>query len=123
MIFPSNEFIGGGPFKQELTVHQNNTLPGMFVAISARADCGFRQMSRSTRFTVRFSCTQTRGRIDAMWEDAKRRAAHEVEWPYGWMTDPQYARERSVAGRVRLPGGAAAEHGRSWRRRRKTGSR
>jgi rhamnogalacturonan endolyase len=48
---------------------------------------------------------------DAMWQDAKERAAREVErWPYPWMDTPGYARERgSVAGRVKLTDGTSAK--------------
>jgi rhamnogalacturonan endolyase len=45
----------------------------------------------------------------ALWDDAKRRAAHEAgAWPYTWMQHPLYVRERgAVSGTLAIANGAS----------------
>jgi rhamnogalacturonan endolyase len=99
MVFPSNEYVGGGPFKQELTVHQNNTLLSMFV--------GGHFGSAGLRIKADEPWTKVYGPVfvyvnagesaDAMWDDAKKRAAAEMEkWPYVWLKHDDYPLERGT---------------------------
>jgi len=113
MIFPSNEFIGGGPFKQELTVHQGNTLLGMFVGghfgsggLRFQADEPWNKVYGPLFVYINQGAT-----TDAMWEDAKQRAAKEVDlWPYAWMKNTAYPLQRgAVTGRVKLSDGASVK--------------
>ncbi len=113
MIFPSNEFIGGGPFKQELTVHKENTLLAMLV--------GGHFGAGGLRFTDGEAWDKVYGpvfvyvnngeSVDAMWDDAKKRADAEMaKWPYDWLDDKEYPRERgAVAGSIRLTDGGSTK--------------
>ena len=113
MIFPSNEFIGGGPFKQELTVHKENTLLAMLV--------GGHFGSGGLRFAAGEPWDKVYGpvfvyvnngeSVDAMWDDAKKRAGAEAaNWPYEWLENKDYPREHgTVAGSIRLTDGGSTK--------------
>jgi rhamnogalacturonan endolyase len=110
MIIPSNEAIGGGPFKQELTVHMGNTLLSMFVG----GHFGTRGLSFadgevwSKIYGPVFVYLNKGGSVDELWADAKRRAAVEIaKWPYAWLQNPDYPLDRgTVTGHLTLAGGA-----------------
>ncbi len=113
MIFPSNEFIGGGPFKQELTVHKENTLLGMLVG-GHFGSGGLRFVDGEAWEKVYgplFVYVNKGESVDAMWEDAKKRADAEADkWPYEWLDDKEYPRERgTVSGSIRLTDGGSTK--------------
>jgi rhamnogalacturonan endolyase len=112
MIFPSTEFIGGGPFKQELTVHEDNTLLGMLVGGHfGSGGLQFRQGERWDKlYGPLFVYVDHSPTVDGMWKDAQQRAREEsARWPYAWLRRPDYPRRRGVVrGRVRLADGAGA---------------
>ena len=128
MIFPSNEFIGGGPVKQELTVHMDNVVLGMLQGRAFR----FRRPSvqggggvvQAVRAAVRLRQPGA-DRWTRLWDDAKKRAdAETAKWPYAWLDHKDYPREarhgrrpRSADGRRRARKGAwviLAPPGEDW---------
>ena len=113
MIFPSNEFIGGGPFKQELTVHKENTLLAMLVG-GHFGSGGLRFADGEPWDKVYgpvFVYVNNGESVDAMWDDAKKRAdAEAAKWPYTWLDNKEYPRERgTVAGSIRLTDGGSTK--------------
>jgi len=113
MIFPSNEFIGGGPFKQELTVHKENTLLGMLVGGHfGSGGLRFKEDELWAKvYGPLFVYLNEGNTVDAAWADAKQRAAAEVaKWPYPWLIHGDYPLERgTVRGRVLLTDGTSAK--------------
>jgi rhamnogalacturonan endolyase len=113
MICPSNEYVGGGPFKQELTVHKDNVLLSMFVGghfgspgIRVKADEPWDKV-----YGPVFVYLNEGKSVEAMCDDAKKRTATEMEaWPYAWLKRDDYPLERgTVAGRVKLTDGTSAK--------------
>jgi rhamnogalacturonan endolyase len=111
MITPSNEYMGGGPFKQDLTVHTGNTLLSMFVG----GHFGTQGISFadgevwSKVYGPVYVYLNKGDSLNALWEDAKQRSAAEyAKWPYTWLKNPDYPLERgTVTGQVALSSGAA----------------
>ncbi len=88
MISPSNEYIGGGPFKQELTVHQGNTLLSMFVGGHfGSGACALPRERNGGRCTAPFSSTSMKanrskacGVTRSNAPRKRRRAGHTNGW-------------------------------------------
>ena len=105
-IWPSREFLNGGPLRQDLTVHEENVLLAMFQSVHFGAG----QVSVaddeewSKCYGPVFFYVNTGESVDAMFDDAKRRAADErAGWPFAWLKNQDYAIERSrVTGRVQM---------------------
>jgi rhamnogalacturonan endolyase len=113
MTYPSAEFVGGGPFKQELTVHKENTLLGMLVG-GHFGSGGLRFGDGEPWDKVYgplFVYVNSGESVDAMWDDAKKRAdAEAAQWPYGWLEKREYPLTRgNVAGALRLADGGSAK--------------
>jgi rhamnogalacturonan endolyase len=113
-IWPSHEFLNGGPLRQDLTVHEENTLLAMLQsvhfgagAIDVAADERWSRFYGPVFFYINHGDS-----IDAMWNDARQRAATErASWPYAWLKHDEYPLQRGeVAGRVTLPDGAPASN-------------
>jgi rhamnogalacturonan endolyase len=113
MIFPSNEFIGGGPFKQELTVHKENVLLGMLVGghfgsggLHFRKDEAWEKV-----YGPLFVYVNAADSVDKMWDDAKTRANAEIaKWPYEWLARKEYPLKRgTVSGSIKLTDGTSAK--------------
>jgi rhamnogalacturonan endolyase len=116
MVYPSNEFLGGGPIKQNLTVHMDDAMnchcllgmlqSGHFGSGGLR----FREGEKWEKvFGPLFVYVNQGDSVDALWADAKKRAAAERDrWPYAWLKLDEYPLERgSVRGRVRLTDGGS----------------
>ena len=109
MIFASNEFVGGGPIKQELTVHKDNVVLGMLQG--GHFGSGGLQFKAGEEwaklFGPLFVYVNQGPSVDALWDDARKRADAEVaRWPYAWLEHKEYPRERGrVSGQVRLTDG------------------
>jgi rhamnogalacturonan endolyase len=88
LVMPSQEHLNGGPEHQELTVHQTDTTPvllGMFTAAHYGGGIIETDSTWSKSSTPWFVYVNTGASQDALWQDAKQRAAREVEaWPYAW---------------------------------------
>src|SRR5437763_11317695 len=112
MIFPSNEFIGGGPVKQELTVHMDNVLLGMLQGGHfGSGGIDFKDSEPWAKlFGPLFVYVNQGPSIDALWADARQRARAEAgKWPYAWLKHDDYPLRRgTVRGRVRLTDGGSA---------------
>jgi rhamnogalacturonan endolyase len=110
MVTPSNEYVNGGPTKQELTVHAGNSLLSMFIgghygASGADVDAGEEWTKVFGPVLVYLNKGAT---TDDMYADAKRQTAVErSEWPYNWVNNPAYAVSRgTVSGTLKLTDGA-----------------
>jgi rhamnogalacturonan endolyase len=117
MIPGGQDYLVGGPTKQELIVHATDTTPVMM------------QIFRGGHFLSDedgeppvtgdwaklsgpvFIYVNSGGTPRAMREDAKRCAAQlATAWPYRWMDNPLYPLERgTVTGRLNLSGGPLTE--------------
>jgi rhamnogalacturonan endolyase len=112
MINASNECVNGGPVKQELTVHEDNTLLNMLQG--GHDGAGSLDLTSGavwTKFYGPFLVYFNHGAsIDDMYSDAKSRAkVAQNAWPYSWLHDPDYPVQRgTVAGRLRLTDGESA---------------
>lgn len=116
MINPSEEYVNGGPIRQELTVHQDNTLLNMLQGghfgaggISVAAD------EEWSKFYGPFLVYLNNGpSTAAMLADAKRQAeVEEANWPYTWVNSADYPTQRgTVTGRLKLTDGESAA--RAW---------
>jgi rhamnogalacturonan endolyase len=112
MIYPSHEFISGGPIKQNLTVHMDNVVLGMLACGHfGSGSLAFRAGEPWTKLYGPLLVYLNEGpTVTAMWADAQQRAAAErAQWPYAWLDTADYPRERgTVTGRVQLTGGGSA---------------
>jgi rhamnogalacturonan endolyase len=105
-IWPSHEFLNGGPLRQDLTVHMDNALLAMlqgghFGGGAIHVEDG----ETWSRFYGPFMFYANHGAsIAALWDDAKIRAAKErVQWPYAWVKNDGYPLQRgTVEGKVQL---------------------
>ncbi len=111
MVTASNEYVNGGPVKQELSVHMDNTLlwmlqGGHFGAGGLEFGAG---EEWSKLYGPCFVYLNHADSVDALWADAKRRAQEEVRrWPYAWLKRADYPLERgTVEGRLRLTDGGS----------------
>jgi rhamnogalacturonan endolyase len=116
MIFPSNEFIGGGPLKQELSVHMDNVLLAMLLGGHfGSGDLRFLDNEPWDRvYGPLFVYVNHSSSPDVMFEDARNRAQHEMtKWPYQWLHRADYPLLRgSVRGKIALTSGASV--GGAW---------
>jgi len=113
MVWPSTEFLNGGPLRQDLTVHENNVLLAMFQgghfgAGSIRVTGG---EAWSKLYGPVFIYVNHGSSVESMWADAKARAAKErAQWPYAWLKNDEYPLERgTVSGQVELAGGGSTK--------------
>jgi rhamnogalacturonan endolyase len=108
MIMPSHEHLNGGPEHQELTVHQAGASQvllahaqaahyGAGILTSDGRDGSWRKVSAPWFIYVNSAASQAE-----LWRDAQRRAAEAVAaWPYRWLDDAAFQRDRaSVGGRL-----------------------
>jgi len=117
MITPSNEYVGGGPYKQDLMVHQDNTLLSMFVgghygANGIRVAAGENWDKVFGPVFVYYNHSEESDpdrNVAALWADAKNQAtAQMAEWPYQWVKRDDYPLERgSVTGTIKLADGTS----------------
>ena len=109
MVNASNEYVNGGPVKQELTVHQGDTLLNMLEG--AHFGAGVTQFQHGETWTKFygpfFVYLNSAPTVPALYADAVRRDNAEREkWPYTWVHQPDYPTVRgTVAGQLRLADG------------------
>lgn len=113
MLNASNEFVNGGPLKQELTVHADNTLLNMLQgAHFGSGVLNFKVGETWTKFYGPcFVYLNTGATTQAMYQDALRRVEMErAQWPYAWVSHPAYPTLRgSVKGQIKLTDGTSAK--------------
>ncbi len=109
MVNASEEYVNGGPIKQELTVHADNSLLNMldgghYGASGVHVDKGTDWRKVYGPFLVYINSGAT---TEEMFADAKRQTAVEVQaWPYKWVSDPDFPVVRgTVSGVLKLTDG------------------
>jgi len=114
-IAPSNEFMNGGPMKQELTVHTTTTTPlalqmlqgSHFGASAQDYSTGDEKIYGPFFIYVNSGITH-----EEMIEDAKAQASLQKSlWPFKWLSNPLYPIERTeVKGKINLPFGLSPKN-------------
>ena len=117
MITPSNEYVGGGPYKQDLMVHAGNTLLSMFVGghygangIRVAAGENWDKIFGPVFLYYNHSDESDPARnLAALWADAKNQAASQMAlWPYKWVAREDYPLDRgTVTGQIKLADGTS----------------
>lgn len=112
VLWPSVEFCNGGPLRQDLAVHYDNTLLAMFQ--SGHYGAGAITFAENEQWSklcgpVVFYVNQ-KPDVDAARADALKQAAQERgSWPYTWLKNDDYPLKRGVVrGNVRLTDGRSA---------------
>jgi len=109
MIMPGREYVNGGPLRQELTVHMDNTLLWMFQGTHFGASAINLKAGQewSLFYGPAFVYFNQGSSVDAMWQDAKIRAvSEETEWPYAFVKNPDYPLARGIVmGQIKLNNG------------------
>ena len=112
MINASNEYVNGGPLKQELTVHADNTLLNMLQgAHFGSGVLNFKAGEPWTKFYGPFMVYFNSGAsAEVMYKDALARVqAEQSQWPYRWAQNAEYPIGRgAVRGNLTLESGANA---------------
>jgi rhamnogalacturonan endolyase len=113
MVQPSREYVNGGPLRQELTVHYDNTLLWMLQGGHfGGAEIQLADNQIWSRFYGPALVYINRGNsILDLWHNAQRQArAEQDKWPYDFIANDQYPLARgNVQGRVRLTDGESAK--------------
>jgi rhamnogalacturonan endolyase len=114
-IAPSNEFMNGGPMKQELTVHTTSTTPlalqmlqgEHFGALAQDYSLGDEKIYGPFFLYVNSGSTH-----EEMIDDAKIQASLQRSlWPYQWLSNSLYPIERTeVTGKINIPFGLSAKN-------------
>ncbi len=115
LIRPSDEYLVGGPEKQEYFTEMTTTTPMLHFYEQVR-HYGVPNVVPQKGWEKLYGpffvyLNECRG-IGDMWQDAKARSTREkAAWPYEWLVDPLYkATERSVVeGRLILTDGTSAK--------------
>ena len=122
LIQPGREYVSGGPLRQELVVHQDSpqTPPQNNVVLwmlqgnhFGGADIPIAADEKWTRFygpaLLYFNTGET---VDAMWDDAKQKAAEEdAKWPYTFIKNDDYPLARgTVSGQIKIASGDSAKN-------------
>jgi rhamnogalacturonan endolyase len=114
VISASNEYLNGGPTKQDLQVHEDACIvlkmlhSGHFLP---RGGLSFHAGESWTKFYGPFLIYVNRADSpQAAWEDAKARTAREqAAWPYAWVDDKDYPLARGrVTGQIMMVDGKPA---------------
>ena len=109
-ITASPEYHNGGPLKQGQTVHDNVLLrvltSGHFGASPVKLAAG---EEWSKVYGPVFTYINTGDSVPQLWADAVRRQKQEAaNWPYAWVTAPEYVKARgTLSGTWKLRGEAA----------------
>lgn len=108
-IYPSNEFLGGGPFKQNLTIHMDDDMADHVILgmlQSGHYNSGGIRVDGNESWEKVFGpllvYINHKNSVEQMHRDASARAqAERANWPYQWMKHPAYPIERGkVTGSV-----------------------
>ena len=107
MIEPFGDYHNGGPSRQGQTVHDDVLLRVVqdthFGSSPVKVAAGEDWRKVYGPFLI---YADRAADPNALWDDAERQlAAEKAQWPYGFVTAPEYARARgTVSGHVRLDG-------------------
>lgn len=114
-IAPSNEFMNGGPMKQELTVHATNKTPLVLQMLQGE-HFGAASQSYSTGtdkiYGPFFIYVNSGNTHQEMIDDAKAQAGFQkYQWPYQWLDNPLFPTNRTeVTGTLNIPHGLSANN-------------
>ncbi len=114
-IAPSNEFMNGGPMKQELTVHATNKTPLVLQMLQGE-HFGAASQSYSTGtdkiYGPFFIYVNSGNTHQEMIDDAKAQAGvQKSQWPYQWLDNPLFPIDRTeVSGMLNIPHGLSANN-------------
>ncbi len=121
VVLGSHEYFNDGPTKCDLTSAAGTTLLHLNMDHYGGSAFQVKQGEAWQKFYGPwFLYMNTRRGGDAAWEDAKKQAAaEEGAWPYAWVNNPLYPRERdrgTVTGRLTIvdPQKAAVNAGGAW---------
>ena len=113
IITPSNEYMNGGPVKQELSVHTENIMIGTFE--SGHFGSAAIELTDGEKWSKFFGpCFvyfNGGGSSDQLFADAKRQAQDQIaRWPYRWVSHPEYPIDRGpVSGQLQLTDGGSPQ--------------
>ncbi|MDC7683641.1 polysaccharide lyase family protein [Asticcacaulis sp. BYS171W] len=110
MLEPSPEYHNGGPIKQGQTVHDDVLLRVLQSAHFGAKSVDVQAGETWSKVYGPFLIYANQGASpQALWTDIDRQlSAEKAQWPYGFVTAPDYAKTRgSLTGKVRLNGAAA----------------
>jgi rhamnogalacturonan endolyase len=109
MIFASNEYLNGGPLRQNSTVYMPNVMIALFQSThygagSVHVAAGQRWSKFYGPFLVYVNHGST---MRNMYANAKKRQMREAsQWPYKWVHNPDYPLRRgSISGLIQTPRG------------------
>ncbi len=114
-IAPSNEFMNGGPMKQELTVHATNKTPLVLQMLQGE-HFGAASQSYSTGtdkiYGPFFIYVNSGSTHQEMIDDAKVQAGvQKSQWPYQWLDNPLFPINRTeVSGTLNIPHGLSSNN-------------
>lgn len=109
-ITASPEFFNGGPLKQGQTVHDNVLLRVMTSVHFGAAPVPVAEGEEwSKLYGPVFTYVNEGEGPKALWEDARERyAAEAANWPYRWVSSPEYVKDRgTLTGTWKLKGEGA----------------
>jgi rhamnogalacturonan endolyase len=113
-IAASNEFMNGGPMKQELTVHTTNKTPLVLQMLQGEhfgAAAQYYESGDEKIYGPFFIYVNSGNNHDEMIEDAKAQASlQKTLWPYQWLANDLYPLERStVTGKLNVSMGLSQD--------------
>lgn len=126
MIFASNEYLNGGPLRQNSTVYMPNVMIALFQSTHYGAGgVHVRAGQKWSKFYGPFLVYVNHGsNMRNMYANAKHRQIREAaQWPYSWVHNADYPLQRgSISGVIQTPMGQAvagawvvlAAAGKSW---------
>lgn len=114
-INPSNEYINGGPLRQELTVHTTNKTPLALQMLQGEHFGAAAQVYKPQDAKIYgpfFFYINNGESKEEMIEDARKQAGIQKGlWPYQWMHHNLYPTNRTVVkGKINLPFGLSPEN-------------
>jgi rhamnogalacturonan endolyase len=122
ILYGSNESRNGGPTKQHNTTHGGPTL--LHILFCGHYGSGGVDLKADEEWTQIYgpwmTYVNTGASVDAMWDDAKKKAAAEkAAWPYGWMKNDLYPLDSArgtVSGTLKItdPQDAKASSANAW---------
>ncbi|MBN2213657.1 MAG: T9SS type A sorting domain-containing protein [Bacteroidales bacterium] len=113
-IAPSNEFMNGGPMKQELTVHTTNKTPLVLQMLQGEHFGAAAQVyieGDEKIYGPFFIYVNSGDSHHAMIENAKNQASAQISlWPFQWLENELYPLQRTkVKGKIYLPYGLSPD--------------
>lgn len=110
LITPNHEYSGGGPFKQEIVMHDSilnwHLQSGHYGTQNVDISTGWNKIYGPALFYLNQGSD-----FDSMWIDANEKAEYEkTRWPYAFVTDTLYEKSerKNVRGKINITDGSSA---------------